>query len=92
MPFVFKVLNKIASTVAPLHSTISSICSTWAVGLTVIVNSFDGPIQSAPAFVYVGVTTTIAVSVSVVSLVICWLISPAILASKPISSPPIDQE
>ena len=68
---MFNVLNTISSTASPLQYVIGAIGLTCAVGLTVIVNSFDGPRHSTPALVYVGFTTIIAVSVSVVSLIIC---------------------
>ena len=53
---MFNVLNDTASEVSPLHKIWSEICSTWAVGLTVIVKVSDGPSQLIPLFVYVGVT------------------------------------
>ena len=53
---MFTVLNDTASEVSPPHKIWSKICSTWAVGLTVIVKVSDGPSQLIPLFVYVGVT------------------------------------
>ena len=51
VPFVLAVLNTISAISSPLQTTIGSIPSTCAVGLTVIVNSFEGPVQLSPAFV-----------------------------------------
>ena len=51
VPFSFAVLNTISAISSPLQTTIGSIPSTCAVGLTVIVNSFEGPVQLSPAFV-----------------------------------------
>ena len=51
VPLILAVLNTISSISSPLHTTIGSIPSTCAVGLTVIVNCSDGPVQLSPAFV-----------------------------------------
>ena len=51
VPFSFAVLNTISAISSPLQTTIGSIPSTCAVGLTVIVKVSDGPEQLSPAFV-----------------------------------------
>ena len=48
---MFNVLNDTASDVSPAHKIWLEISSTWAVGLTVIVNDSDGPTQVIPLFV-----------------------------------------
>ena len=48
---MFKVAKEIASEVSPAHKIWLEISSTWAVGLTVIVNDSDGPTQVIPLFV-----------------------------------------
>ena len=60
---MFNVLNDTASEVSPLHKIWSEICSTWAVGLTVIVNVSDSPVLLTPPLSNVGVTTMFATCV-----------------------------
>ena len=51
VPFGLAVLKTISAISSPLQTTIGSTSLTCAVGLTVMVNSFEGPVQLSPAFV-----------------------------------------
>ena len=92
VPFWLAVLKTISAISSPLQTTIGSTSLTCAVGLTVMVNSFEGPVQLSPAFVYVGVTSIVAVRISVVALVTNWLILSFPVEGNPISSPVTTQE
>jgi hypothetical protein len=68
-----------------LHKDWLATAFTVAVGFTVMVNVIDVPTQLTPAFVYVGVTTMVAVIGAVVALVATKEpILPVPLAAKPI--------
>ena len=60
-PSVFIVSNTISSEISSLQYTKSEINSTWAVGLTVIVNDSELPVLLTPPLSNVGVTTIFAV-------------------------------
>ena len=56
-PSVFSVTKTISSVISSSQNTKSVIDSTWAVGLTVIVNDSDSPVLLTPPPSKVGVTT-----------------------------------
>ena len=51
IPSVLDVLNIISFEISPLQNTWLWIEFTWAVGFTVKINSFEGPVHSTPLFV-----------------------------------------
>jgi hypothetical protein len=71
--------------VPPLHTTSLDTEFTVAVGFTVIVNVFAGPVQGTPPLVKVGVTVIVAVTGDVPVLTAAnTAILPVPLAPKPI--------
>ena len=64
VPVSIKVSKTISLISSPLQTVRDSTCWTWAVGRTLIVNSFDGPSHCSPLFVNVGITSIVAVRTS----------------------------
>ena len=86
MPPVVGLLKVTAFELAPLHNTWFATVFTVAVGLTVMVNVFDGPEQVVPPFVNVGVTVIVATNGALVVLVAVKLaILPVPLPANPIA-------
>ena len=84
-PPVALVAKLTAVVLAPLHKVWLLTAFTLAVGLTVMVNVVDGPVQLTPPFVKVGVTVIVAVTGAVpLFTAVNAAIFPVPLAARPI--------